>query len=249
MSNEITGTDPLTQLRNCTTARIAIGRTGNAIPLKQSLAFKLAHAHARDAVYSRLNVDVLTDKLKSFDLPLLHVRSQATNRQKYLQRPDYGRRLDDTSKAQLKGYCGEDIVIIIADGLSAEAVNENALGLLKILIPKFKAADLRVGCICLAEEGRVALVDDIGEGLNAGLSIMLIGERPGLSAADSMGAYLTYKPRPGLTDESRNCVSNIRKHGMSYKQAADKIFYLVNEAFKRKLSGVALKDNEGLLDH
>lgn len=250
MSSDITtGTDLLAQLREFTTARIAIGRAGNAIPLKQSMAFKLAHAHARDAVYSSLNIELLLDKLKIFGLPLLHLHSQAANRQKYLKRPDLGRRLDDNCKVQLKDYHDADIAIIIADGLSAEAVNENATGLLKILIPKLIAADLSIRCICLTEQARVAIGDDIADSLNAGFSIVLIGERPGLSAADSMGAYLTYKPKPGFTDESRNCVSNIRKHGMSYKQAADKIFYLVSESFRRKLSGVALKDNESLLGH
>lgn len=250
MSKEITSeTDPLAQLRGVTAARIAIGRAGNAVPLKQSMAFKLAHAHARDAVYSSLNVEMLLDKLKIFDSPLLYLRSQAENRQNYLKRPDLGRRLSNDSKVQLAGYHSADIVIIIADGLSAEAVNENATALLKILVPKLTAAELSVSCICLAEQARVAIGDDIAHGLKAGFSIVLIGERPGLSASDSMGVYLTYKPRPGLTDESRNCISNIRKHGLSYKQAADKISYLVNEAFKRKLSGVALKDNEGLLNH
>jgi len=250
MSSDLTTeTDLLAQLREFTTARIAIGRVGNAIPLKQSMAFKLAHAHARDAVYSSLAIDVLLDKLKIFDLPLLHLHSQAGNRQKYLKRPDLGRLLHDDCKEQLSAHTDADIVIIIADGLSAEAVNENAVGLLKILIPQLNAANLNIASICLAEQARVAIGDDIAYGLNARFSIVLIGERPGLSAADSMGAYLTYKPKPGLTDESRNCVSNIRKHGMNYKQAASKIFYLVNEAFKRKLSGVALKDNEGLLNH
>lgn len=242
-------TDLLAQLREFTTARIAIGRTGNAIPLKQSMAFKLAHAHARDAVYSSLDVDGLRDKLKIFGLPLVQVHSQAGNRPKYLKRPDLGRLLDDDCKDKLAMLADADIVIIIADGLSAEALNENATGLLKILIPKIIAADLSIGCICIAEQARVAIGDDIAHSLKARFSIVLIGERPGLSAADSMGAYLTYKPKPGLTDESRNCISNIRKHGMSYKQAANKIFYLVIEAFKRKLSGVALKDNEGLLNH
>jgi ethanolamine ammonia-lyase small subunit len=142
-----------------------------------------------------------------------------------------------------------DIAIIIADGLSATAVNENAAGLLEILLPMLAAFKLKIAPLCLVEQGRVAIGDDIGHGLKAKLSLVLIGERPGLSSADSMGAYLTYNPRPGLTDESRNCISNIRPQGLTNKPAADKIFYLINEAFKRKLSGVGLKDNAGLIGH
>ena len=249
MKNDLQPTDPLSPLREFTAARIAIGRVGASIPLKQSLQFNLAHAHARDAVYSTLDVDGLFATLKIFDLPLLHVHSKAQTRHKYLKRPDLGRQLDADSAQNLTGYAGYDVAIIIADGLSAAAVNQNAFGLLNLLIPKLSAAKLSIAPVCLVEQGRVAIGDDIAHGLNARFSIVLIGERPGLSAADSMGAYLTYNPRPGLTDESRNCVSNIRPHGLKYKPAAEKIFYLVNEAFKRKLSGVGLKDNEGLIGH
>jgi ethanolamine ammonia-lyase small subunit len=248
MKDKLAIPDPLSALREFTAARIAIGRVGNSIPLKQSMEFNLAHAHARDAVYSVLDLEGLNGKLKVFDLPVLHLHSQATTRHKYLKRPDLGRQLNDESKDQLIGQTmNPDVAIIIADGLSATAVNENTAGLLKILIPMLSAAKLTIAPFCLVEQGRVAIGDDIAGGLNAKLSILLIGERPGLSSADSMGAYLTFNPKPGLTDESRNCISNIRKEGLSYKQAANKIFYLVNEAFKRKLSGVALKDNAGLL--
>ncbi len=248
MEDDVTISNPLTSLKEFTAARIAIGRVGNSIPLKQSMEFKLAHAHARDAVYSVLDTDGLDHKLKVFNLPVLHLHSQAANRPKYLKRPDLGRKLDDESKDQLSDHkTSTDVVIIIADGLSADAVNRNAFSLLKILIPELLLAKLSIGPICIVEQGRVAIGDDIAHGLNAKLSILLIGERPGLSSADSMGAYLTYKPKPGLTDESRNCISNIRPHGLTYKPAADKIFYLVNEAFKLKISGVALKDNAGLL--
>ena len=241
--------NPLSPLREFTDARIAIGRVGNSIPIKQSLEFKLAHAHARDAVYSLLDAEGLSEGLKVFGLPVLHLHSKAATRHKYLKRPDHGRQLDEASEEVLKDYStNADIVIIIADGLSATAVNENAVGLLKILIPMLTASKLKLAPICLVEQGRVAAGDDIGQGLNARFSILLIGERPGLSSADSMGAYLTYNPRHGLTDESRNCISNIRPHGLKYKPAAGKIFYLVNEAFKRKLSGVALKDNAGLVE-
>jgi ethanolamine ammonia-lyase small subunit len=239
----------LNPLQEFTAARIALGRTGTSIPLKQSLEFKLAHAHARDAVYSALNNEGILNSLKTFDLPILHLHSEAANRSKYLKRPDLGRRLNEASLAQLSDYGKDaDIAIIIADGLSATAVNENATRLLAILIPMLSAAKLKIAPVCLVEQGRVAIGDDIAYGLNAKLSVLLIGERPGLSSADSMGAYLTYNPQPGTTDESRNCISNIRPQGLRHKPAADKIFYLILEAFKRKLSGVALKDNAGLID-
>ena len=241
--------DPLSSLKEFTAARIAIGRTGASIPLKQSLAFKLAHAHARDAVYSELDIDNLSADLKQFDLSIIQLHSQASYREQYLQRPDLGRQLNEESISELKDYSANinDVVIIIADGLSAAAVNSNAIGLLKVLIPQLQATGLKLSPICLVKQGRVAIADDIGMHLNAKLSLILIGERPGLSSADSMGAYLTFDPKTGLTDESRNCISNIRPHGLNFKSASKKIFYLVQEAFRRKLSGVRLKDNAGLL--
>ncbi|MGF7037114.1 ethanolamine ammonia-lyase subunit EutC [Mucilaginibacter lappiensis] len=241
--------ESLKALQEFTSARIAIGRVGTSIPLKQSLEFKLAHAHARDAVYSELDINNLTDVLKQFDLPVLHLNSRVNDRRQYLQRPDLGRRLNDGSLDLLLDHRPEtDIAIILADGLSATAVNENAVGLLQALIPQLLAAGFKLAPISMVEQGRVAIGDDIGHGLNAKLSLVLIGERPGLSSADSLGAYLTYNPKPGLTDEMRNCISNIRPGGLIYKKAAKKIFYLTSEAFKRKLSGVDLKDNAGLLE-
>jgi len=249
MKEEIAKTDPLILLKQFTDARIAIGRTGTSIPLKESLEFKLAHAHARDAVYSILDVDGLTKQLAVFNLPILHSHSKAYSRHNYLKRPDFGRQLNEDSVKQLADYkANYDIAIIIADGLSASAVNENAFALLNLLIPKLAAEKFKIAPLCLIEQGRVAIADDIGFALNAKISLILIGERPGLSAADSMGAYLTYNPKPGLTDETRNCISNIRPQGLNHKPAADKIFYLISEAFKLKLSGVGLKDNEGLLN-
>jgi ethanolamine ammonia-lyase small subunit len=241
--------DPLNALKEFTAARIAIGRAGVSIPTKQSLEFNLAHAHARDAVYSILDVDGLSDKLKQLGLQTLHLHSKAENRAQYLQRPDLGRKLKKSSAHKLADDAGNyDVVIIIADGLSATAVNEHAVSAIQKLIPLLSAAKLKLAPICLIEQGRVASGDKIGHLLNAKLSVMLIGERPGLSAADSIGAYLTYDPKPGLTDESRNCISNIRPKGLPPKLAAEKIFYLIQEAFRLKLSGVGLKDNQGLLN-
>jgi ethanolamine ammonia-lyase small subunit len=248
-NEELAKADLLQLLKAFTPARISLGRVGSGIPLKAFQEFKLAHAHARDAVYSELDVDSLTDKIAQFELPVLHLHSAASYREQYLQRPDLGRKLNEESAQEVKNYSSPcDVAIIIADGLSATAVNNNALPLLQELIPSVSSVKLKLSPIVLVKQGRVAIADEIACALGAQLSLILIGERPGLSAADSVGAYITYRPMPGLTDESRNCVSNIRPQGLNSTIAAKKIFYIIQEAFIRKLSGVELKDNEGLLN-
>ncbi|MCD8739793.1 ethanolamine ammonia-lyase subunit EutC [Mucilaginibacter roseus] len=244
MSDDLYKQNLWDKLKKFTSARIAIGRTGSSIPVHNSLEFKLAHAHARDAVYSRLDVDKLNSELTRFNLPVLNISSRASYREQYLQRPDLGRRTDDVSNEILQANKGKyDIVIVIADGLSATAINQNMIDFLASVIPMFKAAKMQLAPICLVEQGRVAIGDDIGAALNARLSLILIGERPGLSAADSMGAYITFSPKQGLTDDSRNCVSNIRPQGLPIHMAAEKIFYLIRQAFRKQLSGVQLKDD------
>ncbi|MCB2410544.1 ethanolamine ammonia-lyase subunit EutC [Hymenobacter lucidus] len=237
-------------LKSFTAARIALGRTGTSVPLREALAFRLAHADARDAVYSELETERLLAELQAFGLPVCLVRSQAENRPHYLQRPDLGRRLHEDSRRTLTEIAPEaaDIALILADGLSATALNQHALPLLQKLLPKLQAAGFRLAPLVLAEHARVALSDEIGVALHARLALIMLGERPGLSAPDSLGAYFTYAPRPGLTDEARNCVSNIRPEGLGYAAAADKLFLLLQEALRRQLSGVAMKDETGLLD-
>ncbi|MDT3401780.1 ethanolamine ammonia-lyase subunit EutC [Mucilaginibacter terrae] len=235
-------------LQQYTAARIALGRTGNSIPLKQSLELKLAHAHARDAIYSHMDVEGLSQAVKAYHVPVINVHSCAELREQYLQRPDLGRLLQEQSIQNLQASAGDyDICVILADGLSAEALNENAVPLLNLVLPLLKEAGYKLSPIIFAQQARVALADHVGHHLGAKFSIIFIGERPGLSAADSIGAYLTYNPKPGLTDEARNCVSNIRPQGLPFEVAAQKIFYLVQEAFRLKLTGVNLKDNAGLL--
>jgi ethanolamine ammonia-lyase small subunit len=234
-------------LRAFTAARIALGRTGTSVPLREALAFKLAHAHARDAVYSVLDTERLLSELATLGLPVHQVSSQAQNRQEYLQRPDHGRQLAEASKATLAADTDCDITIVLADGLSATAINAHAVPLLRLLLPELRAMGLRLGPLVLAEQARVALGDEIGHLLRAQLVLVLIGERPGLSAPDSLGAYFTYGPCPGLTDEARNCVSNIRPAGLPYAAAAAKLGWLLREALRRQLSGVALKDQADLL--
>jgi ethanolamine ammonia-lyase small subunit len=240
--------DPWASLRAFTAARIALGRTGTSVPLREALAFRLAHAHARDAVYSTLASAQLLSELSELQLPIMQVQSRAGTRQEYLQRPDLGRQLAKSSSAALAEHGGScDVALVLADGLSATATNTHALPLLRRLVPALRQAGLRLAPLVLAEQARVALGDEVGQLLQARLVLVLIGERPGLSAPDSLGAYFTYAPRPGLTDEARNCVSNIRPAGLGYEAAADKLFYLLSEALRRQLSGVALKDESGLL--
>jgi len=237
--------DPWRSLKMFTVSRIALGRTGNAIPLKQALAIKLAHAHAKDAVFSALNKETLSTTLSSTGLPIINVTSKATNRIEYLQRPDLGRSLHQASALQLENIVKEpcDIAIVIADGLSATAVNKHGVQLLARLIPAFTSARITVAPLTIVTQARVAIADEIGFWLKCRLSLILIGERPGLSAPHSMGAYLTWAPQAGLTDESRNCISNIQDEGLSYDEAAEKIMYLVKEALRMQLTGVQLKDN------
>ncbi|MGV3765885.1 MAG: ethanolamine ammonia-lyase subunit EutC [Chitinophagaceae bacterium] len=243
------GKDQWEALKQFTTARIALGRTGSGVPTSALLQFKLAHAHARDAVHSRMDTSHIIEGLKERKLSVIEVASKATDRIIYLQRPDLGREPDPHSITSLQEQAFPcDVCIVIADGLSAQAINLNALPLLDELIPLLQAAGRTLAPVCVATQARVALADHIAFHLKARLSVILIGERPGLSASDSMGAYLTFEPKPGLTDDSRNCISNIRPEGISSERAAAKLFYLIQEAFERKISGVALKDNYGLLN-
>lgn len=242
--------DPWQSLRAFTAARIALGRSGTSVPLREALAFRLAHAHARDAVYSTLARPQLLAGLATFGPPVCQVQSCATTRPEYLQRPDQGRQLDESSRIMLadcaRAEC--DLAVVVADGLSALAINDHALPLLRLLLPQLQQADCRLGPIVVAEQARVALGDEIGQLLRARLVLVLIGERPGLSSPNSLGAYFTYAPRPGLTDEARNCVSNIRPEGLGYAPAAAKLFFLLQEALRRQFSGVALKDQSDLLN-
>lgn len=242
--------DPWTFLKAHTAARIAQGRTGHSLPTSALLSFQLDHARARDAVHSVLDAAALLDELNAVHPGALRLRSQAVDRPTYLHRPDLGRKLDPASRANLQGLrppvpelTGFTLCIVIADGLSATAVNTHAVPLVSGLIREANARSWSVAPVCVVEQGRVAIGDEIAHELRAGLLVVLIGERPGLSSPDSLGAYLTYGPRPGLTDESRNCVSNIRPAGLPYAFAVSKIMYLLTEMKHRRLSGVALKDD------
>lgn len=244
--------DPWRELRALTPARIALGRAGTSLPTKAHLEFQLAHARARDAVHDALDVSLVTEALRAVGIESLAVRSAAGPRDRYLQRPDLGRRLDGESRAQLERKFVSagpvDAVFVLGDGLSARAVHRHAAALLAHLRPRLMAEGWSLAPAVLAEQARVALGDEIGTLLHARLAVVLIGERPGLSSPDSLGAYLTWDPRPGRTDANRNCVSNIRPEGLTYSSASDKLHYLMSEARRRRLSGIGLKDHAGALE-
>jgi ethanolamine ammonia-lyase small subunit len=245
-SKPIVVANPWSKLRQYTPARIALGRSGTSLPTGPHLEFQLAHARARNAVHHEINISALEAALQARGSATLVLHSAAGNRPVYLQRPDKGRRLDEASREALisapQPPSPYDVVFVIGDGLSSFAVEENAAPFLDVMVPSLVAAGWRIAPLVLVKEARVAVGDEVGELLSATMVVVLIGERPGLSSPDSMGIYRTLKPRVGLTDESRNCISNVRREGLSYEGAAHKLFYLMTEARKRGLSGVQLKD-------
>ena len=243
MSDKTLVADPYAALRAATPARIGLGRSGNSLPTKALLEFQLAHARARDAVHGALDFCALARDLTP--LPTVPVQSQAKDAASYLRRPDLGRRLDAESAARLKALAGApELVFVVADGLSAGAVQAQAAGLVAASLPLLKG--LEIGPVVIARYARVALGDEIGACLGARLCVLLVGERPGLSVADSLGVYLTFDPRPGRRDSERNCISNIHANGgLGVAQAAATLAWLAREALERKLTGIELKEEAG----
>jgi ethanolamine ammonia-lyase small subunit len=234
-------------LRHLTPARVGLGRAGASLPTRALLDFTLDHARARDAVHAAFDVPAIRSSLTDLGLDAFEVSSLACGRGEYLRRPDLGRRLDQASRQMLAGrHAGPcRLAIVIGDGLSPSAVNAHAVRLIGRLLPQLAADGIEPGCSVIATGARVALGDEIGAILGAQMIVMLIGERPGLSAPDSLGAYLTYAPRAGRSDAERNCVSNIHGAGLGYDEAAFRIAWLIREALARQLTGVALKDESG----
>jgi ethanolamine ammonia-lyase small subunit len=230
-------------LKKFTNARINLGLAGNSLPTDKVLALRMAHALAKDALYTELDVATIEEEIKTIGLDSLVVQSKISSKNEYLINPNKGRLLDPFSSENLINCFKKsaDVCIIIADGLSAEAVNSQAVKLIQHLITKLQF--LTIAPIIIAKYSRVAISDEIGELINSKIALILIGERPGLSSPTSMSAYITFDPKKGNTDEKRNCVSNIQQNGLPIEFAATKIAYLINEMLKRKLSGVDLKDN------
>ena len=233
-------------LRRLTAARIGLARTGSSLSTGPLLEFRLAHSRARDAVREPLDAGRLAAELAGLSDPVLVVASAADTQSDYLMRPDLGRRLAADADASLAPHAGRyDVVFVIADGLSARAVQAHAAPVLARVIEKLRAQGWRIAPLVVVRHGRVAIGDAIATTLGAACAAVLIGERPGLSAADSMGAYLTFKPHAGTTDADRNCISNIRPEGLGYADAAFKIAAMLGAMRAGRISGVRLKDDTG----
>ncbi len=240
-------------LRGYTDARIALGRAGHSQPTAAHLAFQLAHAQARDAVHLAFDADGVAASLRGLGLDTLMLHSAAPDRASYLQRPDLGRRLDAASRQRLADWRARqggdtprfDLAIVVADGLSALAVHQNAGPLVEALLARLRADTTQAWSVAPAavvEQGRVAVGDETGEGLLARAVVVMIGERPGLSSPDSLGLYLTWAPTVGLNDARRNCISNVRPAGLRIEAAAAKLHQLLAQSRQLGLSGVGLKD-------
>jgi ethanolamine ammonia-lyase small subunit len=237
---------PLPGLAERTMARVALGRAGVSLPTREHLRFSLDHARARDAVHIPLDTQRLFTELAATGLPILALSSQVADRRQFLLRPDLGRLLDAASMQRLRQLAPAappDLVLVISEGLSAVAVERQAPPFLAAYLPLAARRGLVLGPLCQVANGRVAVGDDVGQALGARAVAVLIGERPGLSAPDSLGVYLTFAPRRGLTDARRNCISNIRPQGLSQARAAATLDHLLDKALRLGLSGVELKDD------
>jgi ethanolamine ammonia-lyase small subunit len=240
--SEIVVHNPWQELRRFTRARIAMGRTGDSLPTESVLDFGLAHAQARDAVHGVLNTEAVATALDRHGFQSIQVQSAASDRRAYLQRPDLGRTLDADSRARLLEVksAKSNLVVVLADGLSALAIERYALSTLLVL--REQLAGWTLGTIVLASQARVAIGDEIGEILGAEAAAVLIGERPGLSSPISLGIYLTYQPRVGRTDADRNCISNVHEHGLAPEAAAKTLVGLLSGARRLKASGTLLHE-------
>jgi ethanolamine ammonia-lyase small subunit len=244
--------DPWHSLRKITSARIALGRSGGSQPTREVLEFRLAHALARDAVLSPFDADALAGELRALGVEALVAESAVRDRAEFLQRPDFGRRLAHASRALLVERAASlapvDLAIIVSDGLSTLAARTQAAPVLAALLPLLREEGAwKLSPIVVASHARVAMQDEVGEIFHAKISLILLGERPGLGSADSLGAYFTFGPAIGRGDAERNCVSNIRPGGLSPAEAARKLHCLLSESRRLGLSGIGLKDEHLLL--
>lgn len=248
-SKDLKKTDLFSELRKATKARIGLSSAGTSLSTRHQLEMMTAHARAKDAITYPVNFTKLAQELQNAfpELTTFTLKSQVQSRQEYLRRPDLGRLLSADSKALLesKAFQQNKINFIIVDGLSGFGVDSYAT---KLVLETAKHLDKnQIGDLCLVAEGRVAIGDDIGEILQSQLTVVIIGERPGLTSYDSVGAYLTFQPRKKKTDADRNCISNICDTGLQIDLAAFKLAAMIKASLHLKISGTELKEDQALL--
>lgn len=227
-------------IRALTEARLTFGARGRALETARTLDFALDHARAREAVLADVDIAALQAALDRAGLAHRVVTSAAGDRQTFVQRPDLGRQLPEADAAPLAGTGPADVALVLGDGLSATAVALNGVAFVAALADRLAAQGLSLGPVVLARQARVALGDKIALAMGAGTVVMALGERPGLSAADSLGVYITHAPRPDTPDSARNCLSNIREAGTPVPEAARQAEALILAMRRAGQSGVAL---------
>jgi len=239
-------------LQQYTTARVALGKTGTAQFTKDILSFRAAHAQAKDSIYQTFDSKIIADSLTQLNRKVWVLKSKANDKREFLLRPDLGRQLHEESMeliSKVQVSLPFDLCISISDGLSVSAIDEHCIPLMTLLLKKMDEAGYSIAPICIIERGRVAISDMTGFLTRSRVSLILIGERPGLSASNSLGAYITYGPKAGNTDANRNCISNIHQGGLHYESAADEILSLVTLALQKQMSGTQLKTSVTIPSH
>lgn len=234
-------------------ARLGLGHTGGHLKHAAWLDLQADFAQAKDAVFSQFDNNICTKLCDELKLPYLIIQSQANDVTQFLLRPDLGRLLDNKSEDLLKNfvlehidYLHRDILIVISGGLSPIALQHYIHDFLSLFIPAIHKRQWSLTPLIINAKGRVALGDQVNQYFKAKMTIMIIGERPGLSTSDSMGIYFTYNAKPGCTDEQRNCISNIHARGLPPKAAVTKLISLIGQSMHIGLSGIALKDENQL---
>lgn len=232
----------LERVRARTPARLLIGRSGSSYRTTEQLGLRAAHAAAADAVHHEFDLQrtLGEDFVRKFGL--FEIQTQARSKAEYLLRPDCGRVLSEAGKRAIMAACPSDadVQLIIGDGLSVAAVSAQVPRLLPLLVESAKQRNWTLGQSVAIRYCRVGILNEIGVLLRPRVAVLLIGERPGLATAESLSAYLAYRPRAGHSDADRNLVSNIHVRGTPPQAAALRIFAIVEAMLRQQVSGTTL---------
>jgi ethanolamine ammonia-lyase small subunit len=238
------GADIIAAVRQRTPARILVGRAGPSYRTTTQLELRQAHAAAVDAVQAEVDLERDLDRVVVERFGMFAVTTRAADKEQYLLRPDLGRLLSEEARQKVRSECpaGVDLQVVVGDGLSAAAVAAQVPGLLPLLANEAARRGWSFGRPFLVRHCRVGVLNNVGELLDPAVVVLLIGERPGLATAQSLSAYMAYRPRPGHSDAQRNLISNIHGRGVSQSDAARRIALLAEQMLRLRQSGVAIKE-------